>query len=140
MCISALSLGSAIALRQHRDGERHAVKSTAMKVLSIAFDVTLGETRRMLLENAGFSVTAVFGGTEAMKLPKHLNFDVVVIGHCAPLQERIRLAKWIRKHIPHAKLIALQTDVPDRIMLQLVDYNVDVRKPDEWLRVVAEAA
>jgi DNA-binding NtrC family response regulator len=116
------------------------MKSTAMKVLSISFDVTLGETRRMLLENAGFSVTAVFGGTEAMKLPKHLNFDVVVIGHCAPLQERIRLAKWFRKHIPNAKLIALESDVPDRIMLQLFDYHADAKKPDEWLRLVAEAA
>ncbi len=108
------------------------------RILLIAFDHTLGETRRLLLESKGFSVIAVFSGTAPLNLPKRLKVDAVVIGHEAPIDERVRLVNSIRKRVPQAKVIALETASSQDV--GLADYRADAHAPHEWLNLVMHAA
>ena len=56
----------------------------ATRILSIAYDVSLSRTRRLLLENEGYVVTSATEFDEAVRLCRTESFDLVVVGHCFP--------------------------------------------------------
>jgi DNA-binding response OmpR family regulator len=106
-------------------------------VLLLSFDPSLGDSRHLLLENKGFDVTAIFGGTKLPNLPKRPDVDAVVVGHEVPHSEYGALIRTIRERIPKAKIIALET-VPSQ-NVGLADYRVNAHAPDKWLKLVVDA-
>ena len=76
-------------------GTRPVAKSG--KILSVTFDRMLGATREMLFTQAGFQVTTVYGIGHAIQLCTAEPFDLIVIGHSIPIQQRELLLKEVRR-------------------------------------------
>lgn len=93
------------------------------KILIISYDPLLLESRRLLLEQAGFIVTSVLGFVEAVTACEQAgNFDLVVIGHSIPQSEKEEFLALIKKtSSPPVLSIALSIDPP----LEAADLYVD---------------
>jgi DNA-binding NtrC family response regulator len=68
----------------------------APSILSISYDESLLQTRRLILESAGFAVTSALGYTQAMGHCKSRVFDVVIIGHSIPFDVKESLLRTAR--------------------------------------------
>lgn len=64
----------------------------ARKILCVSFDRMVSDDRRILLKEAGYDVTATTNVTEALDLLNHERFDVVIVGHRFPEEEKYVLA------------------------------------------------
>jgi len=67
---------------------------SSKRILVVAHDPRLRETRASLLENARYEVTTAVSDDDALKLLSHASFDLVLIGRNAllpakPLDQRI---------------------------------------------------
>src|SRR5215472_318083 len=69
--------------------------SDRRRILSITFDPSLARTREMLFNGAGFDVSTFRDLNEAIAACQHISFDLVVLGHSIPLEERRRLVKQV---------------------------------------------
>jgi DNA-binding NtrC family response regulator len=67
------------------------------KILSVTFDRMLGATREMLFTQAGFQVKTVSDIGHAIQLCAAEPFDLIVIGHSIPIQQRELLLKEVRR-------------------------------------------
>jgi DNA-binding NtrC family response regulator len=67
------------------------------RILSVSHDPSLAATREMLFSAAGFEVTSVSTIGEAIQLCVSGTFELVVIGHSIPLQQRELLLKEVRR-------------------------------------------
>jgi DNA-binding NtrC family response regulator len=81
--------------RTKESGNRPGAKSG--KILSVTFDRSLGATREMLFTQAGFQVTTVHGIGHAIQLCAAEPFDLIVIGHSIPIEQRELLLKEVRR-------------------------------------------
>lgn len=75
------------------------------RILSISYDAALLFTRQQLLENSGYSVVSAEGFTAALERCNE-NFDLVVMGHSIPHQDKQALLKAINQNCK-APFIAL---------------------------------
>jgi hypothetical protein len=96
--------------------------------------MSLAEARQVLLEHAGCAVTTVAGSKAAMLLPVPLQFDVVMIGHAAPLGERRAMVQWARENAPNARIISLFSRVWEGI--ELGDSCADALEPETILKAI----
>lgn len=76
-------------------------------ILSISYDESLLRTREWLLRSVGFSVTSALGFTEAAKHCRNSGFDLVVIGHSIPRNDRLALIEQIKTH-NHTRILSLR--------------------------------
>jgi DNA-binding NtrC family response regulator len=67
------------------------------RILSVTFDRMLGATREMLFTRAGFQVKTVSAIGHAVQLCAAEAFDLIVIGHSIPIQQRELLLKEVRR-------------------------------------------
>jgi DNA-binding response OmpR family regulator len=67
------------------------------KILSIAKDASLATTRYLLFSNAGFQVTTALTTPDAIQHCRSGEFNLVVIGHSIPSQEKKVLLESIQK-------------------------------------------
>jgi CheY-like chemotaxis protein len=66
-------------------------------ILCISYDESLLLTRKMILEGAGFDVTAAVGFAEAMELCSNdPTFDLIVMGHTMPRKDKAALIAALR--------------------------------------------
>jgi len=65
------------------------------KILSVTYDLSLATTREMLFSSAGFKVSSVFTVGQAIERCAAEEFDLVIVGHSIPLDER----KWLLKEV-----------------------------------------
>ena len=80
------------------------------RILHVEFDRVLLATRHALLETAGFEVISCFSGMAAREVSTaSAHFDLFLIGHAAPIDERTDLVTWIRAHFPRIAIIALRS-------------------------------
>lgn len=66
------------------------------RILSVTYDPSLGATREMLFASAGFQVSSALTIGQAVRLGAAALFDLVVIGHSIPIEERELLLKELR--------------------------------------------
>src|SRR5690348_1632528 len=76
-------------------------------ILSISYDESLLRTREWLLRSAGFSVTSALGFTEAATHCHKNGFDLVIIGHSIPRNDRLSLIERIKMH-NHTRILSLR--------------------------------
>src|SRR5260221_14598423 len=69
----------------------------ALSILSISYEPILGKTRQWLLEQAGFNETPALGLAEAASECRNAAFDLILIGHSVPKQQKKMLVAEIRK-------------------------------------------
>ena len=80
------------------------------RILHVEFDRVLLATRHALLETAGFEVISCFSGMAAREVSTgSAHFDLFLIGHAAPIDERTDLVTWIRAHFPRVAIVALRS-------------------------------
>jgi DNA-binding NtrC family response regulator len=66
------------------------------RILSVTYDRSLGTTREMLFARAGFQVSSAWTLGQAVRLCAAAPFDLIVIGHSIPIEERELLLKELR--------------------------------------------
>jgi len=91
-------------------------------ILSVAYDPSLAATREMLFTSVGFQVSSASTIDQALQLCANRDFDLVVIGHSMPLQQKRFLVKELRLRCD-TPLLVLQR--PGELLVQDVDYVFD---------------
>jgi hypothetical protein len=82
-------------------------------ILSAGRDRPLLYTRNRVLEEAGYIVTATSTAAETVEKFFAGDFDLVILCHSIPLEERERIATLVSMHSPSTPVIAL-ADLPSR--------------------------
>ena len=96
------------------------------RILSIAYDESLLQTREMILRNAGFDVTSALGFVEAQGLCGKQQFDLVVIGHTIPRNDKLALIQCAKQRGGAATLCLRKSSDP---VLKEADYSTDRTDP-----------
>ena len=82
-------------------------------ILSAGRDRPLLFTRNRVLEEGGYSVTSTFTAADTVENFFAGDFDVVILCHSIPLEERERIAQLVRMHSPSTPVVVL-ADQPTR--------------------------
>ena len=82
-------------------------------ILSAGRDRPLLFTRNRVLEEAGYIVTASSTAAETVERFFSGDFDLVILCHSIPLEERERVATLVNMHSPSTPVIVL-ADLPTR--------------------------
>lgn len=110
------------------------------RVFQIAYNEGLLVTRAEMLRLDGYDVVSVVVddedrvlGNEAAKriLDKSQSYQVFIVGHDAPREEREEMFRWLRDNFPSAKILALIS--PYESTLTGADYSVPLNGPEQWL-------
>lgn len=67
------------------------------RILSVSYDVSLLATRRMLLEQKGYKVASALGFTKAIEHCRQPHFDLFILGHSIPGDDKLSLVKTFRE-------------------------------------------
>jgi len=106
------------------------------KILSVTFDRALGATREMLFTQAGFVVVAANSIGHAVQLCANGSFDLIVIGHSIPIEQRELLLKEVRRRCDTPTLALCRHGEPP---LTSADYVFDsMESPGHLLETVKE--
>jgi CheY-like chemotaxis protein len=88
------------------------------RILSISYDSVLLETRHMMLEQAGYEVVSAVGFAEAIEHCAR-DFDLIIMGHSIPQQEKRAMLEEIHRHGCNAPLLSLlrigEAPIPEAI-------------------------
>jgi hypothetical protein len=113
-------------------GRRRFVMSKS-KILCVSYDESLLRTRDMILRKAGYDVTAALGFVEAQRLCAEQKFDVVVIGHTIPANDKLALIQCAQQGAGAAALCLRKPNDP---VLREPDYSTDRTDPDGLVEAV----
>jgi DNA-binding NtrC family response regulator len=105
------------------------------RILSVSYDTTLLQTRELLLRGQGHDVVSALGfhrGTEACQQG---GFDLFVLGHSIPQEDKLDLIRGFRENNPGAFIMALTH--PHESRLIEVDRYLDPGDPADLLRSIA---
>ncbi len=112
------------------------VPSLMSKILSISYDVSLLLTRKLLLEQMGFEVVSAERFEVACDACEAENekFDLVVLGHSIPRQDKERIITGVRQKC-RSPILALL--MPHESSVRGADRSVDA-DPNVFLATVRE--
>ena len=104
-----------------------------MRILSVSYDGLLLETRAALLRHEGYDVVSAHGFEESLKCCMQGGFDLFVLGHSIPQEDKLRLVETFRRNCPAPVISLLRAwDAP------LDDADVHIQPdPRELLHAVA---
>lgn len=90
------------------------------RILSVSKDKSLLESREMLLRECGYDVTSAYGACEGIE---HCTtkFDLLIIGHTMPNEEKRALVTAFRAH-NSAPVLALHRENEE--MLEGADFEI----------------
>ena len=107
------------------------------RILSISYDRALLQTRRMLLEEAGFEVISASSFREAFDLCRAGAFDLLIIGHSIPPNDKASMIATARRGAK-APVLSIRTDTEPPA--QGADFSVfGLEGPKVLLEAVKEA-
>lgn len=101
-------------------------------ILSISYDDVLLVTRQMLLENRGYRVTSALGFTKATDYCKQPGFDLFILGHSIPDDDKLQLIKTFRETCP-APILSLERQGEERVPS---DFHASPDDPQRFVKVV----
>jgi len=107
------------------------------RIFSVSYDESLLWTRHMLLRQAGYDVTSVLTFPEALECCKKGDFDLVLIGHSIPREDKQALAQEAKMHSKAKILSVLRPTTPP---LAEADYSVKSEDGPEALLVAVRKA
>src|SRR5919204_64924 len=109
----------------------------APSILSISYDESLLRTREWLLRASGFNVTSALGFTEAAAHCRNSGFDLVIIGHSIPRNDRAALIEQVKAH-NHGRILSLRRQGEEPIAG--VDHSVESSEGPDVLLAAVKAA
>src|SRR3954451_24647960 len=77
------------------------------RILSVSYDLSLLETRKMLLEQKGYEVVNAHGFSKALTFCCAGGFDLFILGHSIPYDDKLALIEAFRAHCP-APILSLE--------------------------------
>src|SRR5512146_1436996 len=83
------------------------------KIFCASYDADLLNTRKLVLEQAGFSVTIATSLEEAKHRLAGDDFDLAILGHSIPRADREELARDIKHSNPDTVVISLYRGVAE---------------------------
>lgn len=102
------------------------------RILSVSYDVSLLNSRQMLLQQQGYTVTSALGFTAALAACKSGAFDLFILGHSIPLRDKQELIRMFRANCP-APIVSLERvgeELPE------TDFHASPDNPAEFLKAV----
>ena len=106
-------------------------------ILYIHYDPELADIRQQLVNRLGYEVISAMGSASARRTARTRRFDLVIVGHAAPEEERRRMANWLKANLPGVPVLAL-CPAPFQTV-DYGDYQADAHNPDAWISMVEEA-
>jgi DNA-binding response OmpR family regulator len=103
-------------------------------ILSTSYDEALLKTRGWLLEREGFEVTSALGFHDAIKECGTPGFDIFILGHSIPQNDKRDLVACFRASNPNGVIIALTRANEPR--MREVDAYVNPGIPEDLVRLV----
>ena len=104
------------------------------RIISVSYDDTLLRTREWMLTAAGHSVISAEGFHDAREACERPKYDLFVLGHSIPENDKMKLIECFRRASPNGKVIAL-TRAGERRLKQ-VDAYISPGDPEELVRLV----
>ncbi len=104
------------------------------RILSVSYDDVLLRTRHMLLEREGYKVVSAAGFTGSLEKCKEGGFDLFVLGHSIPQQDKQQMVEEFRKTCP-APIISLRRNAGEQLVVH-ADYHIEP-DPEPLLKLVA---
>jgi DNA-binding response OmpR family regulator len=101
-------------------------------ILSVSYDLSLLATRKMLLEQKGYSVTNALGFTQSIKECRSGGFDLFILGHSIPQTDKLALIESFRENCP-APILSLERHGEDFVPC---DYHASPDKPEKFVEAV----
>lgn len=68
------------------------------RILSISYDEILLTTRQQILTTSGYEVVSALGFAEAKQLCKQGEYDLAIMGHSIPEEDKLEMLKDIAEH------------------------------------------
>jgi DNA-binding response OmpR family regulator len=94
----------------------------AARILSISYDSSLRKSREWILEREGYAVASAASFGEAINFCRTELFDLVVIGHCIPSNNKQRIIAALRSVRETPVLALLEPGAPH---VPEADYSVE---------------
>ena len=88
-----------------------------VRILSVSYDEVLLRTRHMLLAREGYEVVSAAGFSASLEKCKEGGFDLFVLGHSIPQEEKQRLAEEFRRMCP-APIISLRRSAGEQLVVR----------------------
>jgi len=105
------------------------------RILSISYDKALLHTRAMMLSREGFEVESAVGFTAAIQACKKGKFDLVIMGHSIPSEDKSAIVKQLRA-VCSTPVLALRR--PNEPPVKTAEYNLDSGDPRQFLSYIKE--
>lgn len=102
------------------------------RILSISYDETLLLTRELMLKGEGHDVVSALGFHRGARACRRSGFDLFVLGHSIPKDDKLDLIRAFREKNVGAPVIALTRANESR--LKEVDLYLNPGDPAELLR------
>lgn len=103
-------------------------------ILSVSYDDVLLATRKMLLEQKGYSVTSALGFTEAIETCQNDAFDLFILGHSIAEKDKLHLIETFRGSCP-APILSLERIGEKQVPC---DFHASPDDPEKFLKVVGD--
>ena len=106
------------------------------RILHIEFERTLLAIRHALLETAGFEVVSCFSATALREVSTAATaFDLFLVGHSAPAEEREELVMWMKTNFPETRVLVLRSRETDTAPS---GHFVATADPEDLIRALVE--
>jgi len=115
--------------------EKLAARQPRARILSVSYDQTLLRMRQMLFENQGYEVVSSDGLTSSLEHSKQGGFDLLVLGHSVPDEEKQTVVQAFRK-VCSAPIISLRRTAGEA-KVDGADYHIEP-DPEPLLKLVAD--
>jgi CheY-like chemotaxis protein len=103
------------------------------RILSISYDQALLQTRALMLSREGFEVESAVGFTAAIQACQKGMFDLVILGHSIPTEDKSAIVKQL-KDVCATPILALQRS--NEPPITAAEYNLDSGDPRRFLSYV----
>jgi CheY-like chemotaxis protein len=107
-------------------------RSMSKRILSVSYDLSLLETRKMLLEQKGYAVENAFGFSKALASCRAGGFDLFILGHSIPHDDKLALIESFRTHCP-GPILSLERHGEDFVPC---DYHASPDDPGKFLETI----
>lgn len=102
------------------------------RILSVSYDRALLATRKMLLEQQGYDITSALGFTDALEQCQKSHFDLFILGHSIPDNDKLHLIKTFKENCP-APIVSLERIGEKKIPC---DFHASPDDPESFVKVV----
>lgn len=87
--------------------EKISAKQRKARILSVSYDQVLLRMRHMILEHEGYAVVSAHGLNPALELCEQGGFDLFILGHSIPDEEKRKMVQTFRQTCP-APVVSLR--------------------------------